>query len=87
MMSFVLLFVWSPKKFNVHLCQNVPFVLVCFEASAAPRPEISDSDEKDALFDLDTRKTIIFHLSYLILKSTIVICNSNILQLCRSTYF
>jgi hypothetical protein len=53
MMIFALLFVWSPKKFNVHLCQKVPFVLVCFQVSAAPRPEISDSDKKDALFDLD----------------------------------
>jgi hypothetical protein len=45
----------SSKKFNVHLCQKVPFVLACFQASAAPRPENSDSDEKDALFDLDTQ--------------------------------
>jgi hypothetical protein len=49
----------SPKKFNLHLCQKVPFVLACFEASAAPRPENSDQDEKDALFDLDTQITII----------------------------
>jgi hypothetical protein len=48
----------SPKKFNVHLCQNVHFVLSCFQASAAPRPENLDSDEKDALFDLDTQITI-----------------------------
>jgi hypothetical protein len=38
----------SPKKFNVRLCQKVPFVFACFQASAQ-RP---DSDEKDALFGL-----------------------------------
>jgi hypothetical protein len=37
-----------PKKFNVHLCQKVPFVVACFQASAAPRSENSDS--KLALF-------------------------------------
>jgi hypothetical protein len=47
--------VWLPKKFNVHLFQKVPFVFACFQASAAPRPENSDSDEKDALFGLDTQ--------------------------------
>jgi hypothetical protein len=52
-MSFALQFVRSPKKFNVHLC--LPFVLVCFQASIAPRPENSDSDENDALFGLDTQ--------------------------------
>jgi hypothetical protein len=36
----------------------VPFVLACFQASAAPRPENSDSDEKDALFGLDTKIAI-----------------------------
>jgi hypothetical protein len=41
MMSFALWFVQSPKKFNVHLCQKVPFVLTYFQASAAPRPENS----------------------------------------------
>jgi hypothetical protein len=51
---FVLQFMRSPKKFNVHLCQKVPFVLIGFQASAAPRPENSDTDEKDALFGLDT---------------------------------
>jgi hypothetical protein len=45
----------SPKKFNVHLCQKVPFVLVFFQASAAPQPENFDSGEKDALFGLDTQ--------------------------------
>jgi hypothetical protein len=30
--------------------QKVPFVLACFQSSAAPRPENSNSDEKDALF-------------------------------------
>jgi hypothetical protein len=45
----------SPEKFNVHFCQKVPFILACFQASAAPRPENSDSDEKDALFGLDTQ--------------------------------
>jgi hypothetical protein len=42
----------------VHLCQKAPFVLACFQASAAPRPENSDSVEKDALFGLDTQITI-----------------------------
>jgi hypothetical protein len=32
------------------MCQKVSFVLACFEASAAPRPENPNSDEKDALF-------------------------------------
>jgi hypothetical protein len=47
-MSFALWFVRPSKKINVHLCQKMPFVLACFDASAAPRPENSDSDEKDA---------------------------------------
>jgi hypothetical protein len=47
----------SPKKFNVHLCQKVSFVFASFQASAAPRPEISDSDEKDALFARDAQIT------------------------------
>jgi hypothetical protein len=38
---------------------RVPFVLACFQASAAPRPENSDPDEKDALFGLDTQITIV----------------------------
>jgi hypothetical protein len=33
-------------------CQKGPFVLACFQASATPRPENSDSNEKDALFGL-----------------------------------
>jgi hypothetical protein len=49
MMSFALM---SPKKCNVHLCQKLPFVHACFQASAAPPPENSESDEKDALFGL-----------------------------------
>jgi hypothetical protein len=57
-MSFALYFVRSPKKFNVHHCQKVPFVLACFQASAAPRPDNSDSDEKGALFGFDTQITI-----------------------------
>jgi hypothetical protein len=52
MMSFA-----SSKKFNLHLYQKVPFVHACFQASAAPRPD--NSNEKDALFSLDTRITII----------------------------
>jgi hypothetical protein len=44
---------------NVHLCQKVPFVFACFQASAAPRPENSDSGEKDAFFGLDIQTTII----------------------------
>jgi hypothetical protein len=35
------------------------YVLACFPASAAPRPENSDSDKKDALFGgLDSQITI-----------------------------
>jgi hypothetical protein len=45
----------SPKKLNVHLCQKVPFVLACFQTSAAPRPENLGSDEKDALFGFDSQ--------------------------------
>jgi hypothetical protein len=37
----------------------LPFVLASFQASATPRPENSDSDEKDALFGLDTQITIL----------------------------
>jgi hypothetical protein len=59
-MSFALLFVRSSKKFNMHLCQKVSFVLAYFQASAAPRPENSDSDVKDALFGLDTQITVYF---------------------------
>jgi hypothetical protein len=44
-----------PKKFNVHRYQKVPFVLAHFQASAAPRPENSESDGKDAPFGLDTQ--------------------------------
>jgi hypothetical protein len=52
-----------PIKCNVHLCQKVPFVLACFEPSAAPRPKNSDSNRKDPLFGLDTQITIIFKLA------------------------
>jgi hypothetical protein len=38
----------------------VPFVFSCFQASAAPRPENSDPNEKDALFGLDTQITTFF---------------------------
>jgi hypothetical protein len=44
----------------VHLCQKVPFVRACFQASAAPRPENSDSHKKHALFALDTQITMYF---------------------------
>jgi hypothetical protein len=37
----------------------MPFVIACFRATPAPRPENSDSDEKDALFGLDTQITIL----------------------------
>jgi hypothetical protein len=53
-----MMFVRSPKKFNVNVCQKVPFVLACFQASAAPRPENLDSKEQDALFGLNTQITI-----------------------------
>jgi hypothetical protein len=49
-MYFALQFLRLPKKFK-----KVLFVLACFQASAVPRPENSDSDEKDALFGLDTQ--------------------------------
>jgi hypothetical protein len=39
-------------------CQKAFSVLACFQTSAAPRPENSDSDEEDALFGLDTEITI-----------------------------
>jgi hypothetical protein len=48
---------------HVHLCQKVPLVLACFQASAAPRPENSNSGEKDALYGLDTQITILKSLS------------------------
>jgi hypothetical protein len=51
------------KKIHVHLGQKVPFDLPCFQASAAPRPENSNSDEKDALYGLDTQITILKNLS------------------------
>jgi hypothetical protein len=40
----------------VHLCQKVPFVVACFQASAAPRSENSDS--KLALFVFFTKKLL-----------------------------
>jgi hypothetical protein len=49
---------------NVHLGQKVPFVLACFQASAAPQLENPDLDEKDALFGLDTQITILFSKFY-----------------------
>jgi hypothetical protein len=49
----------SPKKFHVHLCQKVLFILACFQASVAPRPENPASNEKDALFGLDTQITVL----------------------------
>jgi hypothetical protein len=45
----------SSKKFNGHV--KVPFVLARFQTSATPRPENSDSEEKAALFGLDTQIT------------------------------
>jgi hypothetical protein len=45
----------SPKKFHVHLCQKVLFILACFK----PRPENPASNEKDALFGLDTQITVL----------------------------
>jgi hypothetical protein len=64
---FIFLFLVSVRSFNqrndskggTDFCQKVPFVLACFQASAVLRPETSDSDEKDALFGLDTQITII----------------------------
>jgi hypothetical protein len=55
------------------MCQKVSFVLACFEASAAPRPENPNSDEKDALFGLDTQMTIfVFYFSFGQLKFDLV---------------
>jgi hypothetical protein len=50
----------SGRKVTLFERQKVLFVLACFQASAAPRPENSDSAEKDALFALDTQITILF---------------------------
>jgi hypothetical protein len=47
--------------FNVHFYQKVRFVLGC-SASATPRPENSDWDEKDALFGLELELCILVHL-------------------------
>jgi hypothetical protein len=75
------------KKFNVHLCQKLPFVLACFQTSAAPRPENSDSDEKDTLFSLDPQITILM-LYYRVITSELVHCgkfainNNEILIVC-----
>jgi hypothetical protein len=41
----------------VHLCQKVPFVVACFQASAAPRSENSDS--KLALFVFLQKKKLL----------------------------
>jgi hypothetical protein len=46
------------KIFYVDLDQKVPFILACFQVPAAPRLEDTDSDEKYALFGLDTQITI-----------------------------
>jgi hypothetical protein len=55
------------------MCQKVSFVLACFEASAAPRPENPNSDEKDALFGLDTQMTnFVFYFSFGQLKFDLV---------------
>jgi hypothetical protein len=48
---------------GVENTQKVPFVLACFQASAAPRTENPDSDEKNPLFGLDTQITIIMLMS------------------------
>jgi hypothetical protein len=45
------------------LSQKVPFLLACFEASAAPWTENPNSNEKNALFAFDTQITIIIMLS------------------------
>jgi hypothetical protein len=62
MIFFALQFVRSPKKCNVHLCQKVPFVFACFQASTTPLLENPDSDEKDALLAL-IRKYITIAIS------------------------
>jgi hypothetical protein len=38
--------------------KKVSFVVACFQASAAPRPENPDTEEKDALFGRDTQINI-----------------------------
>jgi hypothetical protein len=55
---FLSLYLSSTSIFNAP-CQKVPFVLARCQASAAPRPENSHSDEKDALFGLDTVITVL----------------------------
>jgi hypothetical protein len=57
MMSFALCFVRSPKNL---MCTPLPKSAFCprLFSSAAPRPENSDSDEKNALFGRDTQITI-----------------------------
>jgi hypothetical protein len=52
------------------MCQKVSFVLACFQASAAPRPENPNSDEKDALFGLDTQMTTYFRILFLVFSVT-----------------
>jgi hypothetical protein len=42
------------------MCKKVPFVLACFQVSAAPPLENPYSDEKDALFGLDTQITMYY---------------------------
>jgi hypothetical protein len=57
--SIKLLIDMGSKTLSFSLCQKVPSVVACFRASAAPRPENSNSDEKDELFGLHTQITII----------------------------
>jgi hypothetical protein len=59
---------------SMHLYQKVPFVLACFQASAAPRLENPDSDEKDALFGLDTLCSLLIKCNILIQKCKIFWC-------------
>jgi hypothetical protein len=47
------------EKSRYKIKKKVPFVVAYFQVSATPRPEISDADEKDALFGLDTQITIL----------------------------
>jgi hypothetical protein len=58
----------------VHLCQKVPFDLACFQTSAAPRPEHSDPQGKDELFDLDTQITYCTEDTVAILLILIFFC-------------
>jgi hypothetical protein len=63
-MSVALLFVQSPKKFNVHLCHKVPFVFACFQASARKLR----LGRKRCTFGLGTQLTINYVFDFLLFE-------------------